>query len=595
MIAALLKVQAIFNSIKFRYKLALIFGLIMLIFIVFMGILSSQKSSEVINAETSKALILTLEQANKNIDYKMRNYERIINSVYINNSIQEALTKDNSEIYDRFLANKGINEFIQLLFNTYEDNPKIKIYSNNPLFIPNNTVTFDIKLIKDEKWFDNLLRNSGQKIYWIDRPLKILDDGISKEVIFGAKVLKDFTNHNNIGVVTIEINTIKLFDNLKNVYLGKTGYLILVDNDGKVIYGDSTLDNSSISSRSVLQHIKTGGSGSFELKLHDKDILYVYDDSNMMKWKLVGIVPQSEITISSNEVIGYIYFIAALCILVGIVIVYTLSYFVTRKINYLTACMKAVSGGNLDIDIKVKGNDELSGMSKVFKNMLAQIKELMVEKQNAIRNEHKLELKALQAQIQPHFLYNTLSSINTMVLDIEAYDISTIIVALARYYKLTLSKGADVISIAEELEHANVYIQILQKIKLKNRLSVKFNFNENLMECITVKMVLQPFVENAIFHGFDDRQGEGEIIINVFERDNKIIFEVIDNGKGISPEEILLVTHIESSGYGIKNVNSKIKLYFGNEYGVTIDSVPGSGTKVTIVIPYIKGEKKSNA
>ena len=224
------------------------------------------------------------------------------------------------------------------------------------------------------------------------------------------------------------------------------------------------------------------------------------------------------------------------------------------------------------------------------------IKQMHVLMENIIQQQEakrKSELNALQAQINPHFLYNTLDSIIWMI-ENENYDGSIIMVtALARLFRISLSKGKNIISVRNEIEHVRNYLTI-QNIRYKNKFTYEIQDDENTLDLCCIKLIIQPLVENAIYHSMEFMDGDGEIIIKLYINDDNLFIEVIDNGLGMTEDEAMNLLKKErknkskGSGIGIKNVNDRIKIYFGEKYGVSIYSEPDEGTMIRINMPCIR-------
>lgn len=217
------------------------------------------------------------------------------------------------------------------------------------------------------------------------------------------------------------------------------------------------------------------------------------------------------------------------------------------------------------------------------------MKEIVIEQEK----KRKSEFESLQAQINPHFLYNTLDSIVWMVESERYQEAISMVTALASLFRISLSKGKNIITIQEEIEHAQNYLYI-QKIRYKNRFQVKIDIASEIYECSTIKLIVQPLLENAIYHGVEYMDGEGEITIKGYLKDEDIYIDVIDNGLGMPEEEINLIlrdntrVHKKGSGIGLSNVHQRIQLYFGPKYGLLIDSELDEGTTVHIHLPRVK-------
>lgn len=256
--------------------------------------------------------------------------------------------------------------------------------------------------------------------------------------------------------------------------------------------------------------------------------------------------------------------------------------------------MKKVESGNfdIDIDIDVQGDDEVKRLSRAFNMMVKRIRSLMEQIISEQEAKRKSELKALQAQINPHFLYNTLDSIVWMNENKDYVGVTTMVVALSQFFRISISRGRELITVSDEIEHIKSYL-IIQKIRYKNKFKFSIEAQPEALGYKTLKLILQPIVENAIYHGVEQLYDEGIIKINVSIDGDTILFQVTDNGYGIKPDilkDILnkKANEKDSGGVGLKNVNERIKLFFGEQYGIEIDSILDVGTTVNIRIPIIK-------
>lgn len=222
--------------------------------------------------------------------------------------------------------------------------------------------------------------------------------------------------------------------------------------------------------------------------------------------------------------------------------------------------------------------------------MVTRIQKLMEQVRNEEVTLRKTELRALQAQINPHFLYNTLDSIAWMCEEERSREAVEMVNALARLFRISISKGHELIPIEKELEHARSYLKI-QNYRYKNQFTYSFEVDENCLSYYCNKITLQPLIENAIYHGINRMIDEGEIIVRIYERGSEVIFEVEDNGVGMTEEQCSQILHHEpgdKSGIGIKNVNDRIRIYFGEQYGLSIESELDEGTKIIINMPKIR-------
>ena len=255
--------------------------------------------------------------------------------------------------------------------------------------------------------------------------------------------------------------------------------------------------------------------------------------------------------------------------------------------------MGILEEGNLDAPVYTGGSYEIKHLGKSIGDMAAQIRLLM----NDIVTEHeakrKQEFDTLQSQINPHFLYNTLDIIVWMIENEQKAEAVKVVTALARFFRISLSKGKSIITVRDELEHVRNYLMI-QHMRFKNKFSYTIEAEDEVTELASLKLMLQPLVENAIYHGMEFMDGDGEIVLRAWKEGDELYFEVRDNGLGMTKEQVenlfSSASHAVStkgSGIGVKNVNERIKLYFGEEYGLTIESEPDEGTAIRIHLPAV--------
>jgi two-component system sensor histidine kinase YesM len=257
-------------------------------------------------------------------------------------------------------------------------------------------------------------------------------------------------------------------------------------------------------------------------------------------------------------------------------------------IEKLTKNMEAVEQGNMEIMVTSDSADEVGNLIRGFGNMINRINQLINEVYVGKISQKESEMRALQAQINPHFLYNSLSLINWKALETNQTDISRLTLLLSTFYRTALNRGKNVLSIWDEISNMNSYLEI-QLMMHENSFSVVRDIDEDILEFQTLNLILQPLIENAIDHGIDMKEeGNGVITIGGHKDGNHILLSVEDNGVGMDEETAKSILSKESKGYGVRNVNERIMLYYGEAYHLTVESKLGEGTKITVRIPQIK-------
>ncbi|MEG2670033.1 MAG: sensor histidine kinase, partial [Oscillospiraceae bacterium] len=305
------------------------------------------------------------------------------------------------------------------------------------------------------------------------------------------------------------------------------------------------------------------------------------------EWYLVSYIPLTGLEKTLNLLNDYILAIIAVIILISLFLAVYVSKVAIARIEKMKKNMEYFGKGDVDVQFcERETQDELWFLERSFDEMKVQIKKL-IEKNN-ITKEHQREseLQALQAQINPHFVYNTLDSIGWMAKSKNQPEIVKMVEALASFFRISLHKGDKFITVKEEIEHVRSYIAI-EEIRIPNKFTVLFDIAENILEQKILKILLQPLIENAINHGAMEKEGTCGIRINAFEMDDVLHFEVIDDGVGFDVDILNDKERMKakSGGYAIKNVNERIKLEYGEEFGVIYSSVPGKYTRAEITLP----------
>lgn len=389
--------------------------------------------------------------------------------------------------------------------------------------------------------------------------------------------------------VAIDFKFSSIAKYIDKVSIGQRGYCYIVNSRGQIIYHPQQ--------QMLFSGLKE--ENTFEIsELSDgihrkKDNIYNISSLDSCNWKIVGVSFNDEITqaVKSQVVVGLI-FALLFSAFMSAVIYFLLSRTVTRPVRRLVASMQKFEKQAETFEYKADMSNvaEFQTLSTSFEHMVLMIQSLVEKVHNEEIVLRKTELKALQAQINPHFLYNTLDSIQWMCEQDNSKDAVKMVGALAKLFRISISHGNEFITISDELKHAESYL-IIQSYRYKNQFTYSFDVDKSILDCMCNKITIQPFIENAIYHGLDRMVDEGEIKIIVERRGKDIAIIVKDNGLGMTEEQckaVLQKGRSDSKGIGVKNVDDRLKIYFGEEYGITIDSELDVGTTVTIKIPKIE-------
>ena len=389
--------------------------------------------------------------------------------------------------------------------------------------------------------------------------------------------------------VALDLRFASISSYINNVGIGQHGYCFLMDESGILYHPQQQLIYSQLKSEDT-DTLADLPDGTYS----ESNVIYVLKTVEGSPWRVVGVSYVDELVTSNLWENFWLLASAAVAILLAaLVSSIVISRALSRPLKGLSRAMRQFEkNADTFTYAPVGGAREVQELSESFGHMVVKIQHLMETVRREEINLRKTELKALQAQINPHFLYNTLDSIAWMCEQGRNDEAVQMVNALAQLFRISISRGHELIPIRSELRHAESYLKI-QKHRYKNQFSYRFNVDESCLDFLCNKITLQPIIENAIYHGINGLVDEGEIVITLRADGSDVVFTVADNGVGMEAEQIQAILRKERSdhtGIGIKNVNDRLKIYFGEGYGITIDSEPDVGTTVTIRMPQVREE-----
>ena len=389
--------------------------------------------------------------------------------------------------------------------------------------------------------------------------------------------------------VALDLRFASISSYINNVGIGQHGYCFLMDESGILYHPQQQLIYSQLKSEDT-DTLADLPDGTYS----ESNVIYVLQTVEGSPWRVVGVSYVDELVTSSLWENFWLLALAAVAVLLAaLVSSIVISRALSRPLKGLSRAMRLFEkSADTFTYAPVGGAREVQELSESFGHMVVKIQHLMETVRREEINLRKTELKALQAQINPHFLYNTLDSIAWMCEQGRNDEAVQMVNALAQLFRISISRGHELIPIRSELRHAESYLKI-QKHRYKNQFSYRFDVDESCLDFLCNKITLQPIIENAIYHGINGLVDEGEIVITLRADGSDVVFTVADNGVGMEAEQIQAILRKERSdhtGIGIKNVNDRLKIYFGEGYGITIDSEPDVGTTVTIRMPQVREE-----
>lgn len=452
----------------------------------------------------------------------------------------------------------------------------------------NDNITIDIS---GRDYFEKVM--SSPKEYIISKPIISKSDSTPAFIIC-YPIVND--NGDKVGFINGAVN----LDKISEIAAGIDVYdgFSWIMNEDMDIYSISKKELTSkyIESEGLSEIIRSSMAANFgTVALKDKsgnDSTVFYSSIPYTEdLMLCTMIKNTNIFAQTNDIINMIFKVGIVLLLSAVLFAIMVSGTIVKPLQKLKIQMVEVSSGNLDSFFNYSGSDEISVLGTVFNQMLMDIKKLIKQVYDVQAQKRNAELRVLQSQINPHFLYNTLDTIQWKALDYNAYDVADMINSLSNFFRLSLSCGKEFVTIYDETEHVRNYLEI-QKMRYKDKVNYNINLTKQISQNLIPKMIIQPLVENSIYHGLKLKKQKGTINIDIFQDNDQVKIEVEDSGLGINIEKLMeirinLMNSIESEHYGLYNINERLKLTFGDKYSISIDSKYGIGTKVSIKIPKI--------
>lgn len=549
------------------------FTIIMTVALLFTGFALYEK----INTTTKDYACLTVDQLTDQIKYSLDTYVK--NMMNISNTLYYKIIK-NENISDNNFASQ-----MQVVQMTNSDIASLSIFRSNGELVSNSKYLSAKENLNvyQEEWFKKAL-DIPENVHFSTPHIQDLFQDYSPWVVSLSRAVSLNQDGRIIqGVLLVDMNLTGIENICKMSSVENTGDIYIVAPTGELIYGDDSKKNEY--GIQDVSKLKDGVS-----ILDGEESILTVKTVGYTGWKIVGIWHLDKILFNFNDLSNFLIGIVAIGIIMCVLGTLYISSKLSSPLYRLQKSMKMVEKGIFDVQIDENGEYIVSELSKTFNKMVNRIQGLMEEILKEQEGKRKKELEALQAQINPHFLYNTLDAIIWLAEDERTEEAVQMITALSRFFRIGISSGRNIITVREEAEHAKNYLDI-QKIRYKNRFTYEINIEEEVLNAKTIKIILQPIIENALYHGIEYIYHQGTIIINIYRNDNKLIYEIRDNGVGMSEEtrQKLLVgsddIQTKGSGVGVKNVNERIKLYYGKTYGMRVVSERDEGTIVYLELP----------
>ncbi|MBP2657157.1 MAG: integral rane sensor signal transduction histidine kinase [Firmicutes bacterium] len=599
----------IFRNFKIRNRLVLLFTVLSLLPLLVIVTLVYKNSSDAMKTKISTYSVEVMRQVSENIERELDKLQNDSVEIEFSDAVQNILLHCNQmsewEIED---AKYKMRENHVKKFSFLHDVSDVLIYTMNRKKVNaygNSGFSFNFKQDYLEDYLDQLYSKGGA-ILWTPVNIENEYHPVANDELLGKKngillgrAVKSLEQGDIIGYLMIRANERQLSNIYKNIDIGQDADIFVLDKSGIVVSSRSSSVpvTSYYSDENLIKHIKDNYAAenyTFPYEFAGGEFLVSFAPVKGVEWFVVGIIPFSYLNSDSEKMVVDAIFIGIGCFIISILLAYVFSANLLAPIEKLQVAMNRAQQGDLSVSITDHYHDEIGEVTRNFNYMLSEIKNLMENAKNKENQKRLAELKALQAQINPHFLSNTLNTVKFLAKAQKAENIENITTSLIQLFHMTMGKGEDLITIGEEIEYIKNYINI-QEYRYLNKFKINYDIEPKILECKIPRLLLQPVVENALIHGVGPMDGQGMIVIKGFCYDGAIKMIVTDNGVGIVPGKLEALlnggtknSHMRLNGLGIANVDERIKLYFGIQYGLSIESVPGLYTTVEIALPVIK-------
>lgn len=572
------------RDLNIRNKLFIAFIVLNLIPLAVISVWTYQKSSSLIQEQTNIYTMDMLSEVSKNIELHMHDIERLYYSIFTNPDIRKSLKAVNRQQWTDLQyvsADKQIRNILYGLISDREDVEGVSLYGLNGTSFQTSMYAKKLDL-RDQNW--QVLQHNRGNLSWFN-------PSGQQSVVAAVSTIYDVDSLQKIGYFLLTYHEEALYKVYSQIKLNEQGELFIIDSHGQIISSRHKELIHHTPTESYLQKIITSGdTGDFADDIDDKQQIVSYQRIQNTDWKIVSIIPTARYSEQSIMLQQWMIILFVVVALITIILGYYLSVSISRPIRQLSSIMKNTERENWSISFNYPSRDEIGILSMNFNRMIARIHYLINQVYEEERLRQQSQLKFLMFQINPHFLFNTLETMNWMARIEGVPEVGKLSKALGDLMREGI-KGKDFITLSEELESVKKYIYI-QKVRYVDKFEMQYDIDPTVLSVIVPRFILQPIIENAIVHGLEMQMENGHICIHAYESEDTLVLSIADDGLGMSSVQLETLRHyLENpsdstlSGIGLLNVHQRIQLHYGEEYGLRINSTEDQGTTIILHIP----------
>lgn len=578
------------NIFKMRKSITLKLFLLLFILIVLISFAISfwqvKNTNKIVDKEMKVMRGQVLDEVANNISILLSNVEIMGDNIVVDSNLMEILAASYNDISSHKDLEKNTNSYVEGLLNDvvweygrYNMKPELYIVGNNGYtYSTYSKNKYYLKNIKKEPWYEEIVKADGDTVL-INTYKDENGIGPYKNIFKMGRLIKDIITNETLGILIMDISETMLYDRYSKI----TDYgsdIYITDSSGKII--------SSKDKRDIGKNYEeiSKDNAEFESGMNNTKIISKIEEYN---WKIIQKIPSDISMKISNQIVYITTLIIILVSFIALIITYKLSKWITKPIIQTKNKMQEVTGGNLKSHIIVNRDDEIGDLQESFNSMINQLSTSIENIKESEKQKRIAELSFLQAQINPHFLYNTLSGIRFLISMGKNEEAEDMLYRFTKLLRSILPKASEMITLREEIENIKNYGE-LQQMRYPNSFVIEYDIDEKILDFKVPSFVLQPILENAILYSMEKENNLGNIRVTAFEENEYIRIIIEDNGIGMSKDKLTNVLNKEASinSIGVINVHERIQLNYGMKYGLKIDSIEGKGTKVIFMLPNLR-------
>lgn len=582
-----------FKNFSLKKKLLLFYSVLFLLPLILITVTIYVEVSQSVMEKVEYSATQGYDQAKSYLEYKIQQLIQRTDVVVTNTDLRRRImpeTISEQDLHQQLAQRDAIRSYLQSV-ESGTQSIRIKIYIDNELgMLLDEDFIFPLSQVDEAQWYQH---KGSMKVYFA--PGIYLEEGRQKKYIALVRDIpdeNDYRSRNSVLRMDIDIEEIE--EILRKATPTENAVTYLVNRENITVTASDSEKLAALGLGDELPpefiySIYASESGLTQKTLDNKDVLCMSSKIRNTDWEMITVIPREDMT---SGILQLQYVVAGLMILFGLLTIvggtFIISWIV-RRISRLNDSFKQVQEGDTRVNLPNEAKDEIGVLYDNYNEMMEYTNALLDEKYKMGLHLKNAELKALQSQINPHFLYNTLDMVNWLAYSGRTEEIHTAVISLSKYYRLILNKGQDTLTLGEELLHVRYYIKI-QEIRFPDKLEYIEEVEESILDSIVPKIILQPLVENAIQHGiWEKKEKSGRILIRGYEQAGKAYVQILDDGIGMDEHTLAHVMdgslRTTGSSYGVKNVHARLQMMFGEEYGLSYQSREGEGTCVTLCFP----------